>query len=64
MDLKQALIEQILKSRNNPYPEKTLQKLKLLYIQQIHDDLLLSRGKPIDKMTDTQLEDAEEIDFD
>lgn len=50
IDLKGALIDEILKFKNNPYRKDELLGIKLFYIQQIHDDLVLSRGLPIPKL--------------
>jgi hypothetical protein len=61
MDLKQALIKEILRSKNNVYSEIELQNIRISYIQQIHDELILSGGKPIKKM---DLKKISEIDFD
>lgn len=61
IDLKGALIDEILRFKNNPYRKDELLSIRLFYIQQIHDDLVLSRGLPIPKL-DLQL--IREIDFD
>jgi hypothetical protein len=61
---KDALIEVIMSCDNNPYPLVTLQKLKTMYVKIIHDDLLLSCGKPISKLSDDDLEHAIEREYD
>ena len=61
IDLKGALINEILRCKNNPYTESELKSSKLFYVQQILNDLILSRGLPISKL-DLQL--IREIDFD
>jgi len=61
---KKALIQEIMASHNNVYSLDILSKLKIIYLESILTDLNLSGGKPITKLSDSQLEDAEEIDFD
>ena len=60
---KQALIEVILNCPNNPYDEKTLATLRLIAIQMIHDELILSRGKPITRMSEHDLQYYNEMQW-
>lgn len=60
---KQALIEVILNCPNNPYQESTLTTLRLIAIQMIHDELILSRGKPIEKMSEYDLQYYNEMQW-
>lgn len=61
MDLKSALIESVMYCKNNPYTKEELDSIRLFYIQDIHDSLMLSKGKPIPRLN---LELIREIDFD
>ena len=60
---KQALIEVILICPNNPYDEKTLTTLRLIAVQMVHDELILSRGEPIQKMSEHDLQYYDEIQW-
>lgn len=51
---KQALIADILTFKNNPYSEAELSTLRTIKIQTILQDLVLSRGNPIQKMSDQE----------
>jgi len=59
--LKSVLIESIMYCKNNPYTKEELDTIRLFYIQDIHDTLILSGGRPIPKLN---LELIREIDFD
>ena len=61
---KDALIEEIVRSPNNVYSFDILKKLKIIYLESILTDLVLSGGKPITKMNDKQLESCEEVEYD
>lgn len=61
MNLKQALIDEILRCKNNPYTKDELNSIRFFYIQDIHDTLMLSYGQPIEKYN---LDLIKEIEFD
>lgn len=62
--LKQAFINTILRCDNNPYTREELESINLYGCQVLHDELMLSRGKPIKKLTEAELESWRERQFD
>ena len=59
---KDALIDVIMSCGNNPYEDrKLLESLRLMKVQEIHDSLMLSRGKPIEKLSSQELMLYQEI---
>lgn len=60
---KQALIDVILSCKNNPYTIVELESLRVYIVQQIHDNLMLSRGEPIQKLNTQEMMFYHEIQW-